>query len=283
LRPQAWLTYHLYYKAPDHLGPAVARALGIPYLVAEASVAAKRAGGPWDLGHRATLAALAQAKAVISLNPADGEALAGLLGPGTAHHLVAPFLDASAYPISPHRAGDEIRLLAIGMMRTGDKLASYRTLAAALAKVDAAWRLTIVGDGEARPAVEADFAGFGTRITFAGLCDDAAVTGHLAASDLFVWPAIGEAYGMAILEAQASGLPVVAGAMPGVAAIVAHGTTGLLAPLGDADAFAAAIGELCADADARRRMGEAARAKVRHLHDLPAAAAAFDLALRRAA
>jgi hypothetical protein len=59
LRPQAWLTYHLYYKAPDHLGPAVAGALGIPYLVAEASVAAKRAGGPWDLGHRATLAALA--------------------------------------------------------------------------------------------------------------------------------------------------------------------------------------------------------------------------------
>ena len=44
--PELWLTYHLYYKAPDWLGPAVRAALGIPYVVAEASVAPKRAGGP---------------------------------------------------------------------------------------------------------------------------------------------------------------------------------------------------------------------------------------------
>ncbi len=43
-RPAAWFTYHLYYKAPDWLGPDIARALAIPYLVAEASVAGKRAG-----------------------------------------------------------------------------------------------------------------------------------------------------------------------------------------------------------------------------------------------
>jgi glycosyltransferase involved in cell wall biosynthesis len=169
------------------------------------------------------------------------------------------------------------------MMRTGDKLASYRTLAAALGHVEAPWRLTIVGDGDARAEVEAAFAGFGARVAFAGLCDDAAIAAYLAASDLFVWPAIGEAYGMAILEAQASGLPVVAGAMPGVAAIVADGITGRLAPVGDANAFAAAIDELCADDAKRLRMGDAARAKVLRLHDLPAAAAAFDLALRRAA
>ncbi len=34
--PEAWFTYHLYYKAPDWLGPPIAQALGIPYLVAEA-------------------------------------------------------------------------------------------------------------------------------------------------------------------------------------------------------------------------------------------------------
>src|SRR4051794_38067759 len=43
-QPRAWLTYHLYYKAPDWIGPRVAVQLGIPYLVAEASVAMKRAG-----------------------------------------------------------------------------------------------------------------------------------------------------------------------------------------------------------------------------------------------
>src|SRR5690606_9839696 len=46
-RPQAWFTYHVYHKAPDWLGPPVSRALAIPYIVAEASHAPKRAGGPW--------------------------------------------------------------------------------------------------------------------------------------------------------------------------------------------------------------------------------------------
>src|SRR6185437_3573911 len=41
-RPDLWFTYHLYYEAPDWLGPRVADALAIPYVVAEASVAAKR-------------------------------------------------------------------------------------------------------------------------------------------------------------------------------------------------------------------------------------------------
>ncbi|HVL74030.1 MAG TPA: hypothetical protein VM434_19325, partial [Beijerinckiaceae bacterium] len=49
--PAAWFTYHVYYKAPDWIGPRVAAALDIPYLVTEGSWAGKRAGGPWALGH----------------------------------------------------------------------------------------------------------------------------------------------------------------------------------------------------------------------------------------
>ena len=45
--PDLWFTYHLYLKAPDWIGPAVSRALAIPYLAADASHAAKRASGPW--------------------------------------------------------------------------------------------------------------------------------------------------------------------------------------------------------------------------------------------
>src|ERR1700720_1430254 len=48
--PDLWFTYHLYYKAPDWIGPAVCEALDIPYVVAEASVAMKRATGPWAGG-----------------------------------------------------------------------------------------------------------------------------------------------------------------------------------------------------------------------------------------
>ena len=43
--PTLWFTYHVYYKAPDWLGPAVSAALGIPYVIAEASYAEKRAAG----------------------------------------------------------------------------------------------------------------------------------------------------------------------------------------------------------------------------------------------
>jgi len=66
--PQVWFTYHLYYKAPDWLGPEVSAALDIPYVIAEASYAAKRAGGPWASGHCAVEQALHQADAVIGLN-----------------------------------------------------------------------------------------------------------------------------------------------------------------------------------------------------------------------
>jgi hypothetical protein len=72
--PALWFTYHLYYKAPDWIGPRVAAALSIPYVVAEASVAYKRAGGPWDRGHRAVLQALDTAAAVVTLNPLDRDA-----------------------------------------------------------------------------------------------------------------------------------------------------------------------------------------------------------------
>ena len=48
--PAAWFTYHLYYKAPDWLGPDIARALAIPYLVAEASRRRQARRRPLGLG-----------------------------------------------------------------------------------------------------------------------------------------------------------------------------------------------------------------------------------------
>src|SRR5437870_1402861 len=51
--PELWFTYHLYHKAPDWLGPTIAGALDIPYLVAEASDAPKQALGPWAAGQHA--------------------------------------------------------------------------------------------------------------------------------------------------------------------------------------------------------------------------------------
>jgi glycosyltransferase involved in cell wall biosynthesis len=160
------------------------------------------------------------------------------------------------------------------MMRPGDKLASYRVLGSALGQLlDLPWSLEVIGDGPARAEVEAALAPLGDRVRYAGALAEPAIAARLSEADIFVWPAINEAFGMALLEAQASGLPVVAGNSGGVGDIVADGETGLLAPPGDADAFAAALRTLLADPERRAQFGAAARAKIARAHDLPAAAA----------
>ena len=271
--PGLWFTYHLYYKAPDWLGPAVSAAIGIPYVVAEASHAAKRATGPWAIGHRAVERALRRADAVIGLNSADRAGVVPLLRTLQCWFALPPFLDARRYPARQSGPTGAPRLITVAMMRPGDKLASYRLLAAALVRLlDLPWSLKVVGDGPARGEVEQALAPLGARVAYHGALGEAAVIEALAAADLYVWPAINEAFGMALLEAQASGLPVVAGNSGGVGDVVASGLTGLLAPPGDADAFAAALRHLILDRDARAAMAVAAQAKARREHDLPAAA-----------
>ncbi len=271
--PELWFTYHLYYKAPDHLGPTVCDALGIPYVVAEASLAGKRAAGKWAESHRAVERALRRADAVIGLNSADRAGVVAALADPTRWVTLAPFIDARAYRAATHGAGPA-RLIAVAMMRPGDKLASYRVLGTALARLlDLDWTLEIVGDGPARGEVEAALAPLGGRVTWRGALPASAVAARLAAADLCVWPAINEAFGMALIEAQASGLPVVAGRSGGVGDVVADGATGVLVPVGDAEAFAAAVRGLILDPARRAAMGAAARDKARREHDIGAAAA----------
>jgi glycosyltransferase involved in cell wall biosynthesis len=297
MRPAAWFTYHLYYKAPDLLGPALARALAIPYLVAEASIAGKRAGGPHDAGHRATISAVGAAARIFVLNPADKECLEPFVEPRRLVDLPA-FLDLAA--LAPpgegrpvlrralaHRHGldaDQPWLIAIAMMREGDKLASYQLLGRALqGLLDLPWQLLVAGDGPARPSVEAALAPLGPgRVFYLGLLGETEIACCLGAADLCVWPAINEAYGMALLEAQAAGLPVVAGAVGGVPSILVDGVTGLLAPPGESVAFAAAARALIEAPAKRAAMAMAARENVRRSHDIATAATILDRALREA-
>lgn len=296
-RPHAWFTYHLYHKAPDWLGPPVSDALGIPYLVAEASIANKQANGPWRLGHEAATLAVARADAIISLNAADDGGLRPWLAePARLHHL-APFLDPASFAAawtarSTHRAtlarahdldSTQPWLVAVAMMRTGDKLRSYTLLAEALKQItEHRWQLAVAGDGPARAQVEEILSPLGRdRIRFVGRLDETALPGFYAAADLYVWPAVREAFGMALLEAQAAGCPVVAGAEGGVPGIVHDGETGLLAPPGDARAFAHAIARMLGDADLRRRMGADAARRAMADHGIEGAAQALDAILAR--
>jgi len=275
-----WFTYHCYYRKPDWLGPLVTRALGVPYVIAEASHAPRRAHGATRLGHRAVERALAAADLVLTVNPRDLAGVKARLRPGARQRWLPPFIDVAPFA-SRHRRNDPPLLLSVAMMRTRDKLESYRVLATAFAELrDRPWRALLVGDGPARAEVEALMAPFGDRVRFAGAVPHHDLPAVYAAADLYLWPAINEAYGMALLEAQAAGLPVIAGRTGGVPAVVADGLTGLLTPIGDAAAFAASVGRLLDDPVERARFGAAAACRIASHHDERTAAHALAAALR---
>lgn len=272
--PDAWLTYHVYHKAPDLLGPHICAEFGIPYFMAEVSHAPKQAGGKWDIGYRAAEAAIRTADGIIGLSSLDAACVIPLLADPSRYHRLAPFTKVAPLgDAAKHRSANRAALceqfgldtnkpilLAVGMMRDGDKLSSYRVLADALQRLtDRDWSLVIIGDGPARSGTERAFdvlpAG---RVNFAGVVAPEELPAYYAAADIMVWPAINEAYGMAMLEAQSAGLPVVAGRTGGVPDIVRDGVTGLLCPVGDANAFSSGVAELLDAPDRRDRMRAAA-------------------------
>ncbi len=279
-------TYHVYYKAPDLVGPALAARLGVPYVIAEASRAPKRAAGPFAQGHRRAEAAIDAARLILTPTGTDREVLDRLRPPHQHIADLKPFLDRADWPLAgvgAPRAGGPVRLITLAMMRPGDKLASYHQLAQALASIDSGWTLDIVGDGPARPQVQAAFAPFGARVRWHSAITDRAALGALFhAADLFVWPGVNEAFGAVFLEAQAHGLPCLAGAYGGIADTMIPGTTGLITPAGDIPAFRAALAGLAGDPARRRAMGTAAARFIAGERDLPQAATTLMAAFRAA-
>lgn len=293
-KPDLWFTYHAYHKAPDRLGPQVSQALGIPYVVAEASIAGKQAGGAWDRGHRATIEAVNAADAVLAMTRVDARNLERHLDDRTKLVLFPPFLPAREAAPQASRArlaagpglpADAVWLVTVAMMRPDIKRESYRLLAESLALLGRDdWRLLVVGDGVAGGEVrELLRAACGEKACFLGELAPEAVAPVLAAGDLFVWPALEEAYGMAILEALAAGLPVLACDEGGVADLVEHGLNGLLARCRSAAQLAAHIAALLEAPEARRRMGEAAARRVAERHSHAAALARLRALLARLA
>jgi len=292
-----WFTYHVYYKVPDWIGPRVAKARNIPYVMAEVSYAPKRAGGPWDMGHRQVAADIEAADLILNLNPIDANCVRPLLRKEARMLDVPPFLQAQPYRAAArkraiHAAALRTRLnvrkhtpllLCVAMMRSGDKLASYRVLGEAMAGLlERDWQLVVAGDGEARADVKAALKPLGRRVHYLGELAPQDLPALYAACDLYVWPAINEAWGMTLLEAQAAGLPVVAGRTGGVPNVVDDGKTGLLPKIGDAGAFATAVAQLLDDAARRQAMGEAAMAWVKGRHDIAAVRDVVDIALQDA-
>ncbi|MCF8480489.1 MAG: glycosyltransferase [Rhodospirillum sp.] len=272
-RPRLWFTYHVYYKAPDLIGPVVSRALGIPYVIAEASRSPKRLHGPWARFAALAEAAIDQARLVLCPTQRDFPALAAAKPPGQRLLLVPPFLGLPPAPDRPPRAeGDPVRLVTVAMTRPGAKMDSYRLLAEALGRIDpATWTLTVIGGGEAEVETHRLFQPFREQVRFLGALPPDEIPPHLAEADLFVWPGLDEAFGMVYLEAQAQSLPVLACDGPGVRAVVAS-AAGHPLPAPTPEAFAGTLGQILATPDTLRGLGRDARERIARNHSLDAAA-----------
>ncbi|MFN8548549.1 MAG: glycosyltransferase [Candidatus Eisenbacteria bacterium] len=135
-------------------------------------------------------------------------------------------------------------------------------------------RLEIVGEGPLRPALQGLTRELGVenRVSFLGILTREALRARLAAWELFALPSRWEAFGIALLEAMAMELPVVASAVEGIAELVSHEVNGRLVPPNDPGALAAEFERLLLRPEEAREMGRRAREEALSRFDLAAAA-----------
>lgn len=280
--PDRWITYHPYYKAPDLLGPELCRRHGIAYLTVETSYSRRRNLGLWADAQENVLAGARQATTNICLTERDRQGLLDI-DPDLPVARLLPFIDPAPY-LQRDPAPLPGRLITVAMMRPGDKLSSYATLASALFLIrDLDWRLGVIGDGPARAKIESLFSPqLADRIDWLGQQDRPGVADALSHAALYLWPGHGEAYGLAYLEAQAAGVPVIAQAVAGVPEVIADGRSGVLTPEGDIPAYAAAIARLLSDERERARLAVNARTFVTAERSLDAAAQRLDAIIMNA-
>lgn len=163
---------------------------------------------------------------------------------------------------------------------TVGRLAVEKNLDVALAAFDAIRarvpnaRLVMVGDGPQRQALQRRCP----EAVFAGVQRGEALAAHYASADGFLFPSLTETFGNVVVEAMASGLPVVAFDTAAAGMHVRNGENGCLVPVGDTAAFTHAATQLAVDAALRARLGRAARATAQAL-DWPRVLEGFEAAL----
>ena len=131
----------------------------------------------------------------------------------------------------------------------------------ALALISTGWRLRIAGDGPEREHLSAlaTTLGLADRVTFLGWTQRDALPELYRSADVFVFPSYDEGMPNVVLEALASGLPIVATRIAGNDQLVVDGENGALVPPGNPAAFANALLPVLADRTLRTAMGESSR------------------------
>jgi glycosyltransferase involved in cell wall biosynthesis len=207
--------------------------------------------------------ALRRADMIIAVNRTRRHEARTLARRGTPVEVVHTGVDTEWF--SPGTYHEDGYLLTVGRLNDPRKNMSLllRAYAAALARRPSLPRLVLAGPSAPRPH---DWELISTlRLTgmveYTGPQDRRALSERYRGASAFVLSSDEEGQGIAVVEAMASGLPVIATACVGPSEIIADGVEGLLTPVGAVDKLADAIVHLSADPARRRDMSHAARAR----------------------
>ena len=149
---------------------------------------------------------------------------------------------------------------------------------------DLEWTWTIAGDGPQMAMLKAmaEEYGINDRIRFSGWLSSEQLKEQYAAANVFLFPSRHEGMPNAVLEAMASGLPVVATKIAGNEELVVDGETGKLVPTEDVDSLRESLRPLLVDAQMREQMGRAARQRVESSFSWNRVAEQYELILEKA-
>lgn len=191
-------------------------------------------------------------------------------------------IDLDLFPQAPRPIRGTVRR-AIHVARLIYPTKDQNTLLKAVrlvADVEPNFVLDIVGDGPHRQFLEnlSTELNLGKHLNFLGFRSD--VHQLLAAAEFFVLSSVKEGLSITLLEAMATGLPIVATRVGGNPEVVADGETGLLAPVGNPEALAEAMLTLLRDPQRADQMGAAGRQRVEEHFDLRKVAGRYDALYR---
>jgi glycosyltransferase involved in cell wall biosynthesis len=252
---------------PAEVAAAAAGALRVPYGFSVHARDARKVAPSTLAARLETAACVVACNADVAAEVAAGNGRLHVIPHGVDLHRFRPSAAAGN--------GGVLRLLAVG--RLVEKK-GFAVLVQALAHVSVPFRLRLVGDGpeSERLAKAVRAAGLGDRVNLVGGRTHEELPGEYAAADVVVVPSVADGSGdrdglpNVVLEAMASGRPVLASVVGAIATAVAQDATGLLVPPGDPGALAAALERLARDPERRQRLGLAGRVRAEREFELGA-------------
>lgn len=183
--------------------------------------------------------------------------------PGLAIEVISNGVDAATFRPDNSRSKGDPRILCVGRLiqRKGqhDLVQALKNLQ--MQNVSATLTLVGEGDDEARLRAAVQGQNLSDRVTFAGYVPREEMPKYYNAADVFVLPSYNEGMSVSVLEALASGLPVISSMTGGSEELIEQGVQGFTFPAGDISKLSDLLLTLCKDTSQREAMGVAARAQ----------------------